>query len=102
MKEAECLLYSEKLEDSERGETLLYKMASRYIEARFLLGFWIIKTFGGDNSRIKTGISLINSAYYESDRNAAYLMAYMYEKNGKKYGIKNHEKAIKIMRDYAS
>ena len=80
VKEAECLLYSEKLGDSDRGQALLYYIANRYFKVRFLLGLWMVKMSGDDNPRIKTGVSLINSAYYEGDRDAAYFMAYMYEK----------------------
>ena len=97
VEKARILLGSRNKESNEKGEAILQEMTGVSIEARFLLGWWILNNKHGDWAK-KRALSLIMSASQEKNINASYLMMDVYRENKYGFGIKNPEKATKLLK----
>lgn len=94
--EAKHFLSSDGIKNN-KGEEMLNDITGKSSNARFLLGWWVLNNKKGEEEK-KRAFSLIKSACSEGDLNASYLMMDMYREDKYKFGVKDPEKATKLLK----
>lgn len=96
--QARVLLNKNSVQENAVGESILMSMTGRSVEARYLLGWWLLKEKDVGMDERKRGLSLISSACFEGNKRAGYLMANVYKRGGDIYTSKNDKKAVALLR----